>query len=222
MLMAMNLADASVRIASPNRTERDRAEGESPQLGLAWAARLVRHAAARGGLDDQDGQLPVSQVVFPRPCPQRLDDVGDMVSTGVRLPMSLPRARCLQLNLEARHVQARRIRVASTRRRPVLRRNHVPAGSPGAPQSDGVRRAVIEGFSFLEVPGAKAALPSRAGGPSPSMRARPATTRKCAAATDRPKQCCPHLDATRHPLGIFVSIFTQLRSCVNTTRKYPR
>jgi hypothetical protein len=69
-----------------------------------------------------------------------------MVSTGVRLPVSLPRARCFQLNLEARDVQARSIRAASTRRRPVLRRNHVPPGSPGTPQSGSVRRAVIEGL----------------------------------------------------------------------------
>ena len=160
MLTATNLADAGVRIASLDRTERDRAESESPQFRLA---RPVRDAAARGWLDGQDGQLPVSQVMFPRPCPQRLDDVGDMVSTGVRLPVSLSRARCLQLNLEARHVQARRIRVASTRRRPVLQRNHVPPGSPGAPQSNGVRRAVIEGFSFLEVPGTKTANPVASG-----------------------------------------------------------
>jgi hypothetical protein len=84
--------------------------------------------------------------MFPRPCPQRLDDVGDMVSAGVRLPASVPRARCLQLNLEARHVLARRIRVASIRRRPVVWCNHVPPGSPGAFQSDGVRRAVIGGI----------------------------------------------------------------------------
>lgn len=149
-------ADAGVGIASLYWFERDRAEGKSSQFRLAPAARLpwlsrsgqarvAGQAPACGRLNDQDGQLPVTQVAFPRPCPQRLDDVGDMVSAGVRLPVSVPRARCLKLNLEARHVLACGIRVAATRRRPVVWWNHVPPGSPGALQSDGIRRAVIEG-----------------------------------------------------------------------------
>jgi hypothetical protein len=74
--------------------ERHRAEGKSSQFRLARTARLAclaRLAPACRWLDGQDGQLPVGQVVFPRPCPQRLDDVGHMVGTGIRLPVSLSR-----------------------------------------------------------------------------------------------------------------------------------
>jgi len=55
-------ADAAVGIASLNRTERDRAEGKTPQLRVAWTARLAclaRLAATRGWLDGQDRQLSV-------------------------------------------------------------------------------------------------------------------------------------------------------------------
>jgi hypothetical protein len=72
-----------------------------------------------------------------------------MVGTGVCLPVRLRRARCLQLNLEARRVLAGRICVAATPRRLIVWWNHVAPGSPEAPQS-GVRRAVIEGISSLE------------------------------------------------------------------------
>ena len=128
---------------------------------MVWSVGL---APACGWLDGQDGQLPVDHAMFSRPCAQRLDDVGDVVSAGVRLPVSLPAAGDIQLNLEARHVQALGICVACPRRRPVVRRCHAPPGSPGAPQSAGVRRTLIYGHSFLGVPGVKTALPLRAGG----------------------------------------------------------
>jgi hypothetical protein len=53
------------------------------------------------------------------------------------------------LHLEARHVQALGVRIACPRRRSVVRRSHVPPGSPAAPQPTGV---VIFGYPFGEVP----------------------------------------------------------------------
>jgi hypothetical protein len=116
---------------------------------MLWPGGL---ASACGWLDGQDGQLPVDHAMFSRPCAQRLDDVGDVVSAGVCLPVSLLAAGYVQLNLEARHVQALGICVACPRRCPVVRRGHGPPGSPAGPQSAGVRRAVIYLYSFLEVP----------------------------------------------------------------------
>jgi hypothetical protein len=74
--------------------KRHRAEGKSPQFRLARTARLAclaRLAPACRWLDGQDGQLPVGQVVFARPCPQHFDDVGHVVGAGIRLPVSLSR-----------------------------------------------------------------------------------------------------------------------------------
>ena len=85
------------------------------QVTIAWAGTLIRlvpvagtarQAPARGRLDGQDGQGAVDDVVLRRPGPQGLDDVGDVIHAGVRLPVSLPAARSVQLHLEARRVLA--------------------------------------------------------------------------------------------------------------------
>ena len=124
---------------------------------MVWSVGL---APACSWLDGQDGQLPVDYALFSRPRAQRLDDVGNVVNAGVRLPVSLPVAGDVQLNLEARHVQALRICVACSRRRPVLRRSHAPPGSSGAPQAADVRRTVIEGYSSLNAPDVKDGPPA--------------------------------------------------------------
>jgi hypothetical protein len=51
-------------------------------------------------------------------------------------------------------VPALGIRVARLRRRLVVRRSHASPGSPGAPQSNDVRRAVMKAF-LLEEPDAR-------------------------------------------------------------------
>jgi hypothetical protein len=70
-----------------------------------------------------------------------------MICAGVRLLVSLPRPRDVELNLEARHVQAFGIRVTAAPRRPFAWQSHAP---PGIPRPGGVRRTVIEDVSSLE------------------------------------------------------------------------
>ncbi len=100
------------RRAGRDGLERDGAEGEFAQRGglgspgSGGAAGAGALAPARGRLDGQDGQLATRQIVLTRPAAQRLDDVGDVVGAGERLPVGLPRLGGLQLNLEARRVAA--------------------------------------------------------------------------------------------------------------------
>ena len=125
--------DAWLRVAPRAGIQRDRAERESAQIRTVFSGGL---APACRRLDGQDSQRPVDHPVLCGPSAQRLDDVGDMICAGVCPLVGLPRPRAVQLDLEARHVQALGIRVACLRRRPVVRRSHASPGSPGAPQSN--------------------------------------------------------------------------------------
>ena len=125
--------DARLRVAPRAGIQRDGAERESAQIRTVFSGGL---APACRRLDGQDSQRPVDHPVLGGPSAQRLDDVGDMICAGVCPLVSLPRPRAVQLDLEARHVQALGIRVACLRRRPVVRRSHASPGSPGAPQSN--------------------------------------------------------------------------------------
>ena len=125
--------DARLRVAPRAGIQRDGAERESAQIRTVFSGGL---APACRRLDGQDSQRPVDHPVLCGPSAQRLDDVGDMIRAGVCPLVSLPRPRAVQLDLEARHVQALGIRVACLRRRPVVRRSHASPGSPGAPQSN--------------------------------------------------------------------------------------
>ena len=125
--------DARLRVAPRAGIQRDGAERESAQIRTVFSGGL---APACRRLDGQDSQRPVDHPVLRGPSAQRLDDVGDMIRAGVCPLVSLPRPRAVQLDLEARHVQALGIRVACLRRRPVVRRSHASPGSPGAPQSN--------------------------------------------------------------------------------------
>src|ERR1700687_2193351 len=69
----------------------------------------------RGRLEGQDGQLAARQVVLARPCTQRLDDIGDVIGAGERLPVGLLRLRGLQLDLEARPMATAGIAVTGGR-----------------------------------------------------------------------------------------------------------
>jgi hypothetical protein len=149
---------AGLGVAAVSRGERERTESETTQVGPIGAVgcgRPVRIcgsaglAAAAGRLDGQDGQLPVGQAALRRPGALRLDDVGHVIGAGIRLPVSLPGPRGLKLDLKARRVRAMRIGVALARHRPIIRRNHVPPGSPGVRPPAGLRRGVIKGHSSL-------------------------------------------------------------------------
>ena len=77
------------RRAGRDDLERDGAEGEFAQhggLGAAGAAGLV---PVRAPLDGQDDQLAARQIVLAGPAAQCLDDVGDVMGTGERLPVGL-------------------------------------------------------------------------------------------------------------------------------------
>jgi len=77
------------RRAGRDGLERDGAEGEFAQrggLGTVGSAGLV---PAGRRLDGQDGQLAARQIVLAGPAAERLDDVGDVMGTGERLPVGL-------------------------------------------------------------------------------------------------------------------------------------